>query len=73
MPNRSSATHRKASGGYDAAKKVLGRKRHDGVDIDGRLLAVKLTSADIQDQDGGITQVKWLVPARRHFPSELEQ
>ena len=47
--------------GYDAGKKVLGRKRHIAVDINGRLLAVKITSADVQDQDGGIPLVKRLV------------
>ena len=36
-------------GGYDAAKKLKGRKRHIVVDTDGRLLMVDLTSADIQD------------------------
>lgn len=47
--------------GYDAGKKVLGRKRHIAVDINGRLLAVKVTSANVQDQDGGIPLVKRLV------------
>ena len=47
--------------GYDAGKKVVGRKRHVAVDIDGRLLAVKVTRADVQDQDGGIPLVKRLV------------
>jgi transposase len=47
--------------GYDAGKKVLGRKRHIAVDSGGRLLAVSITSADIQDQDGGIPLVKQLV------------
>jgi putative transposase len=47
--------------GYDAGKKVLGRKRHIAVDINGRLLAVKITSANVQDQDGGIPLVKRLV------------
>ena len=47
--------------GYDAAKKVVGRKRHIAVDIDGRLLAVKVTSANVQDQDGGIVLVRRLV------------
>lgn len=47
--------------GYDAGKKVLGRKRHIAVDTDGRLLAVKITSANVQDQNGGITLVKRLV------------
>lgn len=39
-------------GGYDAAKKLKGRKRHIVVDTDGRLLMVNLTSADIQDAAG---------------------
>lgn len=47
--------------GYDAAKKVVGRKRHIAVDIEGRLLAVKITRADVQDQDAGIPLVKGLV------------
>ncbi len=47
--------------GYDAAKKVVGRKRHIAVDTDGRLLAVKITRADVQDQDGGVPLVKRLV------------
>ena len=47
--------------GYDAGKKVLGRKRHIAVDCDGRLLAVKITSADVQDQDGGIPLVMRLL------------
>lgn len=47
--------------GYDAAKKVVGRKRHIAVDTDGRLLAVTITTADVQDQVGGIPLVKGLV------------
>ncbi len=35
--------------GYDAAKKVVERKRHIAVDTDGRLLMVNLTPADIAD------------------------
>ena len=45
----------------DAAKKILGRKRHLAVDSDGRLLAVSITPADIPDQDGGIPLVQHLV------------
>jgi hypothetical protein len=37
--------------GYDAHKKIGGRKRHIAVDTDGRLLAVNLTPADIADFD----------------------
>ena len=38
--------------GFDAAKKVVGRKRHIVVDTDGRLLMVNLTTADISDSAG---------------------
>jgi putative transposase len=44
--------------GYDAGKKIKGRKRHIVVDTLGLLQNVKVHSADIQDQDGakGILQ-----------------
>lgn len=38
--------------GYDAGKKVVGRKRHITVDTDGRLPTVNLTTADISDSAG---------------------
>ena len=38
--------------GYDAGKKVTGRKRHIAVDILGLVLAVVVHPADVQDQDG---------------------
>ena len=38
--------------GYDAGKKIVGRKRHMAVDTDGRLLMVNLTTADISDSAG---------------------
>ena len=38
--------------GYDAGKKVKGRKRHIVVDLLGLLLIVVVTSAAIQDRDG---------------------
>lgn len=38
--------------GYDAAKKIVGRKRHIAVDTDGRLLMIGLTAADIADSTG---------------------
>ena len=38
--------------GFDANKKVVGRKRHIAVDTDGRLLMVNLTTADISDSAG---------------------
>ena len=38
--------------GYDAAKKVTGRKRHVAVDTQGLLLGVVVHAASIQDADG---------------------
>ena len=38
--------------GYDAGKKIVGRKRHIAVDTDGRLLMVLLTPADVSDSAG---------------------
>lgn len=38
--------------GYDAGKKVGGRKRHILVDTQGFLLKVKVHSANIMDRDG---------------------
>lgn len=38
--------------GYDAGKKVKGRKRHLVVDTLGLLLAVTVTAASVQDRDG---------------------
>lgn len=40
--------------GYDAAKRVTGRKRHIAVDADGRLLMVRLTPADLADSTGAV-------------------
>lgn len=45
-------------GGYDAAKRVKGRKRHVAVDTDGRLLLVNLTPADVQDAAGADQIIK---------------
>jgi len=39
--------------GYDAGKKINGRKRHALVDTDGRALLVEPHPASIQDRDGG--------------------
>jgi putative transposase len=49
--------------GYDAAKKVKGRKRHVAVDLLGLLLGVIVHAADIQDADSAwdlLKQVKHL-------------
>jgi putative transposase len=40
--------------GYDAGKKIKGRKRHAMVDTDGRALVLQVHPADIQDRDGAI-------------------
>jgi hypothetical protein len=39
--------------GYDAGKKIKGRKHHALVDNDGRRLLVEPHPADVQDRDGG--------------------
>ena len=43
----------RATKGYDAAKKVHGRKRHLAVDTCGLLLDLLVTPASTQDRDGG--------------------
>jgi hypothetical protein len=51
--------------GYDAAKKVKGRKRHVAVDTAGLLLGVAVHAADIQDADGAgdlLRRLKRLYP-----------
>ena len=40
--------------GFDAGKKVKGRKRHLVVDVLGMVLAVVITSANVQDRDAAI-------------------
>ena len=45
------ATHGKTTG-YDAGKKIQGRKRHLLVDTSGLLRAVVVTAADVDDRDG---------------------
>jgi transposase len=52
------APHAPGGGGYDAAKRVKGRKRHIAVDTDGRLLMVHLTPADVQDAPGAEAIIK---------------
>jgi transposase len=40
--------------GYDAGKKIKGKKRHVLVDTQGLLLHAVVHAADIQDRDGGV-------------------
>jgi len=51
--------------GYDAAKKIKGRKRHLLVDTLGLMLSVGVLPANIQDRDGGPLLLKF---ARRALP-----
>jgi transposase len=44
--------------GYDAGKKIKGRKRHALVDTDGRGLILESHPASVQDRDGGATLLK---------------
>ena len=56
--------------GFDAAKKIKGRKRHILVDTQGFLLKVKVHTADIADRDGGILlleRIKQQFPRIKHL------
>ena len=44
--------------GYDAGKKIKGRKRHILTDAQGNILALTTHTADIQDRDGGPDLIK---------------
>jgi putative transposase len=46
--------------GFDAAKRVKGRKRHIIVDSLGLILAVVIQSASVQDRNGADEVIKWL-------------
>jgi transposase len=57
--------------GYDAGKKVKGRKRHVLTDTNGLLVAAVVHEADIQDRDGAplvLATVRYLHPWLRHVP-----
>jgi putative transposase len=47
--------------GYDAGKKIKGRKRHLAVDALGLILTMAITSAAVQDRDAAQTLIKTLV------------
>jgi transposase len=51
--------------GYDAGKKVKGRKRHAMVDTDGRLLVSQVGPASVQDRDGAVPLLR---ASRASFP-----
>ena len=55
--------------GYDAGKKIKGRKRHIITDTQGNLVALVVHPADIQDRDGGLftlASIRRLYPWLRH-------
>lgn len=55
--------------GFDAGKKVKGRKRHIVTDTLGLLVAVKVQTADTQDRDGAVEtllSLRYLYPWLRH-------
>ncbi len=51
--------------GYDASKKIKGRKRHIVTDTLGLMLFIIIHGADIQDRDGGPEVLKSI---RHRFP-----
>jgi len=51
--------------GYDAGKKVNGRKRQAMVDTDGRALVLDPQPADVQDRDGAVSVLQ---RSRRSYP-----
>jgi transposase len=55
--------------GYDAGKKIKGKKRHILVDTQGLLLHAIVHAADIQDRDGGVLLMSTLFGM---FPSLLK-
>ena len=55
--------------GYDAGKKITGRKRHLLVDTLGLILAIVITAASVQDRDGG-RKILEQVP-EIHYPELL--
>jgi transposase len=55
--------------GFDAGKKIKGRKRHIVTDTEGNLVGLQVHSADIQDRDGAVdvlTSIRSLYPWLRH-------
>src|SRR5450432_1273564 len=55
--------------GYDAGKKIKGRKRHIVTDTEGHLVGLQVHAADIQDRDGAISvlaSIRHLYPWLRH-------
>jgi len=56
--------------GFDAGKKVKGRKRHIVTDTEGHLVGLQVHAADIQDRDGAVSvlaSIRSLYPWLRHL------
>ena len=53
--------------GYDAGKKINGRKRHIAVDTLGLLLTVMVTAASVKDNDAGRDLLEQLRAEHRHI------
>jgi transposase len=56
--------------GYDAGKKIKGRKRHIVVDTLGHLVGLQVHAADVQDRDGAVgvfASIRYLCPWLRHI------
>ena len=56
--------------GYDAGKKIKGRKRHIVTDTEGHLVGVVVHPADVQDRDGAVLvlrSIRHLYPWLRHI------
>ena len=64
---RAAPTVPRSSRGWDAAKKVNGRKRHIAVDTSGLLLEVLVTTASTQDRDAARPLLFNLHRARRRI------
>jgi len=56
--------------GFDAGKKIKGRKRHIVTDTEGHLVGLQVHAADIQDRDGAVgtlASIRKLYPWLRHI------
>lgn len=56
--------------GYDAGKKIKGRKRHIVTDTEGNMVGAAVHEASIQDRDGALlvlTTIRYLYPWLRHL------
>ena len=55
--------------GFDAGKKIKGRKRHIVTDTEGNLVGLQVLPADVQDRDGAVdllASIRSLCPWLRH-------